>query len=181
MIRGPQDLCSRQRDPIVQRPGDKKEQVFKKKEEKKWKISCSLTEGKITGRDKPRSGRSDKTVNKIIGWVFSAESWGQLEAQGGAESQNWDLWSGFEVIRAGSYPGLLGVAANIREVDSGWEGSAGRSRGSGLSCRVGWYSPSLGGLQLEMKSFELLLPFGTSSWQKLGAIWEEKIFRGLHK
>lgn len=35
MVREPQDLCSRQRNQIVQRPGDKKEQVFKKKKKKK--------------------------------------------------------------------------------------------------------------------------------------------------
>lgn len=34
MVREPQDLCSRQRDQIVQRLGDKKEQVFKKKKKK---------------------------------------------------------------------------------------------------------------------------------------------------
>lgn len=37
MVREPQDLCSRQRNQIVQKPGDKKEQVFKKKKKKKMK------------------------------------------------------------------------------------------------------------------------------------------------
>lgn len=93
-----------------------------------------------------------------MGWVFSPGSWGQLGAQGGAGSQNWDLWIRLWGNQGRYLPWIIGSGCQHKQVDSGCEGGVGRSRGPGLSYRVGWWSPSLGGLQLEMKSVELLLP-----------------------